>query len=154
MLSEVKGHCCVLFIRDYVKSCPVGVADDDVFVCESRYAYKAKSFKKIKHWSYPPGRQPRLIARDLPITLKKVPSVFVTQSTRVKGSGSNSMVPASDMMKLEEAELYSEGQGVELSLPYPEEVGNVKAEGVANPAQDSAYYEQYCIDEDRFRLGM
>ena len=155
LLGEVQGSCCVLVVRDFVRSSPPDFPEDDVFVCESRYAHKAKSFKKIKNWSYPPGRQPLLIARDVPIALRRVPSVFMTQSTRVTGSGSHSVVPVSDTVRSSDKdfESYAEGQGVELSLPHPAQLENVKAEVVANPAQGCTYYQQYCIDEDRFRLG-
>ena len=152
MLTEVQGPCCVLVVRDFVKSSPPDFSEEDVYVCESRYAHKAKSFKKIKNWSYPPGRQPRLITRDIPLTLKKVPSVFMTQSTRVRGSGSHSVVLGSDTVK--ESELYSEPGGMDPSLPYSVEMENVRADGVSTPTPGCTYYEQYCIDEDRFRLGM
>ena len=156
MLSEVQGPCCVLVLKDYVRSSPTDFPDDDVFVCESRYAHKAKSFKKIKNWSYPLGRQPRLITRDVPLSLRRVPSVFMTQSTRVKGSGSQSVVPVSDTVGSsdKDAELFSEAHGSDPSLPHPVQLENVKACTVSNPTTGCTYYEQYCIDEDKFRLGM
>jgi protein polybromo-1 len=156
MLSEVQGPCCVLVLKDYVRSSPIDFPEDDVFVCESRYAHKAKSFKKIKNWSYPLGRQPRLITRDVPLSLRRVPSVFMTQSTRVKGSGSQSVVPVSDTVGSsdKDAELFSEAHGSDPSLPHPVQLENVKAWTVSNPTPGCTYYEQYCIDEDKFRLGM
>ena len=156
MLSEVQGLCCVLVLKDYIRSSPSDFPEDDVFVCESRYARKAKSFKKIKNWSYPLGRQPRLITRDVPLSLRRVPSVFMTQSTRVKGSGSQSVVPVSDTIGSsdKDAELFSEAHGSDPSLPHPVQLENVKAWTVSNPTTGCTYYEQYCIDEDKFRLGM
>ena len=154
MLSEVQGVCCVLVVRDYIRSSPTDFSQEDVFVCESRYAHKAKSFKKIKNWSYPLGQQPRLITRDIPLTLRRVPSVFMTQSTRVTGSGSHSVVPESDTVGSSDKDLESESQGSDHSLPYPIQLENVKAGLVSNPTAGCTYYEQYCIDEDRFRLGM
>ena len=37
-----------MFIKDYTKFYPEGFNDDDVYVCESRYMYKVKVFKKYK----------------------------------------------------------------------------------------------------------
>ena len=47
-LSQVMRRCHVMFIKDYTKFYPEGIADDDVYVCESRYIYKVKVFKKYK----------------------------------------------------------------------------------------------------------
>ena len=143
-------------VRDYIKYSPVGFDKDDVFVCESRYAHKAKSFKKIKNWTYPSGREPRLIARDIPVSLSKVPSVFMTQSTRVTGSSSQSVVPVSDTVSSSEgeSEMASDAHGSDPSLPYAVQLENVRVVSVSNPTSGCTYYEQYCIDEDRFRLGM
>ena len=156
LVSDVTGSCCVLVMRDYTKYTPAGFSEEDVFVCESRYAHKAKSFKKIKNWTYPLGRQPQLIARGTPISLSRVPSVFMTQSTRVTGSGSHSVVPKSDIPSSRDNDLEPppDTAGVDPSLPYLEEPENVKATAVSNPTSSCVYYEQYCIDEDRFRLGM
>ena len=147
--------CAVsLVVRDYIKSTPAGFNHDDVFVCESRYTHKAKSFKKIKNWTYPTGRQPQLITRDIPITLTRVPSVFMTQHTRVSGSSSHSSVPVLDKPDSNDKDLEPHGDGVESSFPYPVQLENVTAVAVSNPIAGYVYYEQYCIDEDCFRLGM
>lgn len=47
-LSQVQGMCLVLNVRDYLKMRPETFPEKDVYVCESRYASKARSFKKIK----------------------------------------------------------------------------------------------------------
>lgn len=47
-LQQVIGLCCILSVRDYLKLRPEGILDKDVYVCESRYATKPRSFKKIK----------------------------------------------------------------------------------------------------------
>lgn len=53
----------------------VGYADKDVYVCESRYSTKSRSFKKIvKMW--PPDPELVLIPRDQQLELKRVMSVF------------------------------------------------------------------------------
>ena len=156
LLSNVQGKCCVLVVRDYVRFSHAGFSEDDVFVCESRYAHKAKSFKKIKNWTYPSNWQPRLIARDVPLTLTRVPSVFMTQSTRVTGSGSQSVVPVSDTSKSSDKDLEPnvDSHGVEASLPYLHPLENVRALAVSSPTAGCTYYDQYCIDEDSFRLGV
>ena len=155
LLRDIHRQCCVLVIRDYVKYSAAEFNEEDLFVCESRYAHKAKSFKKIKNWSYPSGRQPMLITRNIPLVLSRVPSVFMTQSTRVTGSGSHSVVPVSDTVSSKNKELVSTVDGVEdPSLPYMIQLENVKTTVVSNPTAGCTYYEQYCIDEDMFRLGM
>lgn len=47
-LSKVLGKCYVMFVKDYFKNRPEAFQDKDVYVCESRYSGKHKSFKKIK----------------------------------------------------------------------------------------------------------
>lgn len=47
-LNEILGLCAVLFVKDYFKYKPEGFEDKDVYVCESRYSTKGRSFKKIK----------------------------------------------------------------------------------------------------------
>lgn len=65
-IQQVLGKCCVLYVRDFIKYVPeVGAAlvsllvtmtmllsqgfdENDVFVCESRYSYKTKCFKKVR----------------------------------------------------------------------------------------------------------
>lgn len=47
-LNEILGLCAVLFVKDYFKYKPDGFEDKDVYVCESRYSTKSRSFKKIK----------------------------------------------------------------------------------------------------------
>jgi len=37
-----------MFVKDYFKQKPQNFKDEDVFVCESRYNVKTKSFKKMK----------------------------------------------------------------------------------------------------------
>src|SRR5205814_1190439 len=47
-LSQVVGKCHVMFVKDYFRSKPQEFDDKDVYVCESRYFTRAKTFKKIK----------------------------------------------------------------------------------------------------------
>lgn len=74
-LSKLKGRCFVLNIRDYVRLKPEGFQDKDVYVCESRYQTRGRSFKKIKTWNhYNPNV--KLLTRDEPMELTRVQSVF------------------------------------------------------------------------------
>lgn len=54
---------------------PEGYAADDVYVCESRYAARSKSFKKIKIWSMPMSTV-KLLPRDFPLPVVRVASMF------------------------------------------------------------------------------
>ncbi|BES94930.1 BAH [Nesidiocoris tenuis] len=75
-LNQVLGRCCILSVKDYFKSKPDGVEEKDVFVCESRYSARQRSFKKIKNWpaSFTTGY--RLVPRDEVLEPKRVVSVF------------------------------------------------------------------------------
>lgn len=54
---------------------PEGFAADDVYVCESRYTAKNKTFKKIKVWSMP-ASSVKLLTRDVPLPVVRVASMF------------------------------------------------------------------------------
>lgn len=55
--------------------CPESFRDEDVYVCESRYSAKTKSFKKIKLWTMPVSSV-RFVPRDVPLPVVRVASVF------------------------------------------------------------------------------
>uniref|UniRef100_A0A182Q1C5 Polybromo-1 n=1 Tax=Anopheles farauti TaxID=69004 RepID=A0A182Q1C5_9DIPT len=76
-LSKALNKCFVMHVRDYVKFKPEGFASKDVFVCESRYSSKARSFKKLKTWNLVRANDPvKQIPRELPLEVKRVMSVF------------------------------------------------------------------------------
>lgn len=76
-LSKALNKCFVMQVRDYVRSKPEGFAEKDVFVCESRYSSKARSFKKLKTWNLTRAFDPvKLIPRETPLVVKRVMSVF------------------------------------------------------------------------------
>lgn len=86
-------------------------------MCESRYSFKTRIFKKIKVmfcmqfllaisnpifvltvsqiWNFIPGKLPKLVARESPLVLKRFPSVF----SRKQLSGSEEMEPGSDQVE-------------------------------------------------------
>ncbi|XP_058063027.1 protein polybromo-1 [Anopheles bellator] len=76
-LFKALNKCFVMQVRDYVKSKPEGFPEKDVFVCESRYSSKARSFKKLKTWNLTRSFDPvNLIPRESPLVVKRVMSVF------------------------------------------------------------------------------
>lgn len=122
-LAKVLNKCYVMHIRDYVKYKPEGFADKDVYVCESRYNFKAKMFKTMKYWNFVRENDPvKFILRETPLELKRVISVFKERIEKHKGELAE--------LKLQEALVEKEKPNVECHIP----VG-----GEAN----SVYYQQY-----------
>ncbi|KAL7407804.1 hypothetical protein ABVT39_013779 [Epinephelus coioides] len=74
-ISKVLGKCVVLFVKDYFKMQPEGYRPEDVFICESRYAARNKSFKKIKIWAMPTSSV-KLVPREVPLPVVRVASMF------------------------------------------------------------------------------
>ncbi|KAM8931014.1 protein polybromo-1 isoform 1-T1 [Pelodytes ibericus] len=78
-VNKILGKCVVMFVKEYFKICPDNFRDEDVYVCESRYSAKTKSFKKIKLWTMPISSV-RFRPRDIPLPVVRVASVFVTKN--------------------------------------------------------------------------
>uniref|UniRef100_A0A8C5R4Q7 Protein polybromo-1 n=1 Tax=Leptobrachium leishanense TaxID=445787 RepID=A0A8C5R4Q7_9ANUR len=78
-VSKILGKCVVMFVKEYFKICPDNFRDEDVYVCESRYSAKTKSFKKIKLWTMPISSV-RFRPRDIPLPVVRVASVFATKN--------------------------------------------------------------------------
>uniref|UniRef100_A0A6Q2YS67 Protein polybromo-1 n=1 Tax=Esox lucius TaxID=8010 RepID=A0A6Q2YS67_ESOLU len=74
-VSKILGKCVVMFVKEYFKLHPEGFRADDVYVCESRYSAKTKSFKKIKMWTMPLSSV-RFVPRDIPLPVVRVASMF------------------------------------------------------------------------------
>uniref|UniRef100_A0A6I8SE42 Protein polybromo-1 n=1 Tax=Xenopus tropicalis TaxID=8364 RepID=A0A6I8SE42_XENTR len=77
-VSKILGKCVVMFVKEYFKICPENFRDEDVYVCESRYSAKTKSFKKIKLWTMPISSV-RFRAREVPLPVVRVASVFAAK---------------------------------------------------------------------------
>uniref|UniRef100_A0A3Q2DSR5 Protein polybromo-1 n=1 Tax=Cyprinodon variegatus TaxID=28743 RepID=A0A3Q2DSR5_CYPVA len=77
-ISKILGKCVVMFVKEYFKLSPEGFRPEDVYVCESRYSAKSKSFKKIKMWAMPLSSV-RFVPRDVPLPVVRVASMFVTK---------------------------------------------------------------------------
>lgn len=54
---------------------PEGFRAEDVYVCESRYQARGKSFKKIKIWAMPESSV-KFTSRDVPLPVVRVASMF------------------------------------------------------------------------------
>ncbi|XP_076615655.1 polybromo 1, like isoform X5 [Chaetodon auriga] len=74
-ISKVLGKCVVMFVKDYFKMQPEGYGAEDVYVCESRYTARSKSFKKIKIWAMPVSSV-KLVPREVPLPVVRVASMF------------------------------------------------------------------------------
>ncbi|KAG7267016.1 hypothetical protein CRUP_028263 [Coryphaenoides rupestris] len=74
-INRVRGKCMVMFVKDYFKLQPEGYQPDDVYICESRYTARIKTFKKIKVWAVPVASV-RLLQRDVPLPVVRVASMF------------------------------------------------------------------------------
>lgn len=62
-------------LQDYFKMQPEGYKAEDVYICESRYAARNKSFKKIKIWAVP-ASSVKLLPREVPLPVVRVASMF------------------------------------------------------------------------------
>uniref|UniRef100_A0A7N6AKL2 Protein polybromo-1 n=1 Tax=Anabas testudineus TaxID=64144 RepID=A0A7N6AKL2_ANATE len=74
-VSKILGKCVVMFVKEYFKLHPEGFRPEDVYVCESRYSAKSKSFKKIKMWTMPLSSV-RFVPREVPLPVVRVASMF------------------------------------------------------------------------------
>ncbi|ROL50781.1 Protein polybromo-1 [Anabarilius grahami] len=81
-LSKILGKCVVLFVKEYFKLQPEGFKSEDVYVCESRYTARTKTFKKIKIWSMPPNSV-KLVSREVTLPVVRVASMFVSAKDKV-----------------------------------------------------------------------
>jgi hypothetical protein len=85
-MSRIQSLCYVLHVKDYFKYQPVleddaPLPEDDVYVFESRYNTKTKMFKKIKWWNLPENKRIKLIPRDAPLEMTRIPSTLVHHRT-------------------------------------------------------------------------
>ncbi|XP_051997457.1 protein polybromo-1-like isoform X3 [Xyrauchen texanus] len=76
-LRKILGKCVVLFVKDFFKLQPEGFRPEDIYVCESRYTVRTKTFKKIKSWSMPTSTV-KFVPREIPLPVVRVASMFVS----------------------------------------------------------------------------
>ncbi|KAI3370004.1 hypothetical protein L3Q82_024808, partial [Scortum barcoo] len=74
-ISKVLGKCVVMSVKDYFKMQPEGYKAEDVYVCESRYTARNKTFKKIKIWALPASTV-KLVPREVQLPVVRVASMF------------------------------------------------------------------------------
>lgn len=69
--------------KDYFKYTVEGFAEKDIYVCESRYSLKLRSFKKIKNWPFTDSV--KLVQREVLLEPKRTMSVFKERVEKHKG---------------------------------------------------------------------
>ncbi|XP_041638497.1 polybromo 1, like [Cheilinus undulatus] len=117
-ISKVLGKCVVMFVKDYFKMQPEGYRAEDVYICESRYTARTKSFKKIKIWAMPPSPV-KIVPRDVPLPVVRVASMFAKpdmDKTTISYSDSGSYVDK------EREDVPMEMSGAELDCQYYEQM--------------------------------
>ncbi|KPM06091.1 polybromo-1-like protein [Sarcoptes scabiei] len=146
-INQVIGKCCVMFVKDYFRCEPVGIPGKDVYVCESRYTSKGKSFKKIKIW--PCLQNDNYIMRSTSLPINRIPSVFAKNHTSI------------DFIKADE---FCESETEIFGLNNPN-MPDVSVLDIARPnimclppkdakqLENVQYYEQFTIPAGTFKVG-
>ncbi|KAM8758688.1 protein polybromo-1 isoform 16-T17 [Rhynchonycteris naso] len=116
-VSKILGKCVVMFVKEYFKLCPENFRDEDVFVCESRYSAKTKSFKKIKLWTMPISSV-RSVPREVPLPVVRVASVFANagKGDDEKNTDNSEDSPTEDNFNLEKFPLQQEKEDVPVEM--------------------------------------
>ncbi|XP_056129440.1 polybromo 1, like [Lampris incognitus] len=118
-INKVLGKCMVMFVKDYFKFQPEGYRAEDVYVCESRYAARSKSFKKLK-MSAMPASSVRFVPREVPLPVVRVASMFAKpdQEKQVTVSDTDS----GSFMDKEKEDVPVEMSGAEPGCQYYEQL--------------------------------
>ncbi|XP_042741447.1 protein polybromo-1 isoform X7 [Lagopus leucura] len=135
-VSKILGKCVVMFVKEYFKLCPENFRDEDVFVCESRYSAKTKSFKKIKLWTMPVSSV-RFVPRDVPLPVVRVASVFANTDKAEEEKHSDTL----DDSKV--------GEGI---LHLEKDKEDVPVE-MSNGEPGCHYFEQLCYNDMWLKVG-
>ncbi|XP_061202940.1 protein polybromo-1 isoform X2 [Neopsephotus bourkii] len=134
-VSKILGKCVVMFVKEYFKLCPESFRDEDVYVCESRYSAKTKSFKKIKLWTMPVSSV-RFVPRDVPLPVVRVASVFAN-TDKVDEEKQSESLEDSKMGESVHLEKDKEDVPVEMSNGEP----------------GCHYFEQLCYNDMWLKVG-
>ncbi|XP_078065916.1 protein polybromo-1 isoform X9 [Mustelus asterias] len=137
LVSKILGKCVVMFVKEYFKIHPEGFRDEDVFVCESRYSAKTKSFKKIKLWTMPLSAV-KFVPRHTPLPVVRVASVFANAD---KTENKESIEP-----------MLEETKGEETNSIIDKEREDVPVE-ISNGEPGCQYYEQLHYNELWLKVG-
>uniref|UniRef100_A0AAY4CCS3 Protein polybromo-1 n=1 Tax=Denticeps clupeoides TaxID=299321 RepID=A0AAY4CCS3_9TELE len=130
-VSKILGKCMVLFVKDYFKLQPEGFRPEDVYICESRYTAKTKSFKKIKMWTMP-ASSVKLVPRDVPLPVVRIASMFVSTSKRDQERFNDTLEGGAGFIEKEREDVTVE---------------------VANGEPGCQYYEQLCYNNMWLKVG-
>uniref|UniRef100_A0AAV2M7A2 Protein polybromo-1 n=1 Tax=Knipowitschia caucasica TaxID=637954 RepID=A0AAV2M7A2_KNICA len=133
-VSKILGKCVVMFVKEYFKLQPDGFEPCDVYVCESRYSAKSKSFKKIKLWAMPLNSA-RLLPRVVPLPVVRVASMFA---------------PKQEEKPVENIEAESETKTEHYTVEKEKE--DVPME-MSNGDPGCQYYEQLCYNDLWHKVG-
>lgn len=155
-LQQVLRKCCVMFVKDYFRSRPLEVPDEDVFVCESRYQARSKTFKKIKIW--PCMQNTPYLLRDVPLPMNRVPSVFKTgvATATTAAPAPVAAAPAVKVVDDEETSAAIEPDMVTLDTSILDVVrANIPCPPPSNAIliEGAQYFEQFTIPAGTFRVG-
>ncbi|XP_028853602.1 protein polybromo-1 isoform X2 [Denticeps clupeoides] len=131
-VSKIQGKCVVMFVKEYFKLHPELFKPEDVFVCESRYSAKTKSFKKIKMWTMPLSSV-KFVPREVPLPVVRVASMFAPRNDSEKPPE----VPADGNVLPSVVDKEKEDVPVEMSSGEP----------------GCQYYEQLSYNETWFKVG-
>uniref|UniRef100_A0A673GW71 Protein polybromo-1 n=1 Tax=Sinocyclocheilus rhinocerous TaxID=307959 RepID=A0A673GW71_9TELE len=131
-VSKILGKCVVMFVKEYFKLQPDSFRPEDVFVCETRYSAKTKSFKKIKMWTMPLSSV-KFVLREVPLPVVRVASMFA---------------PKQDSEK--PPEVAEDGKAVPSIIDKERE--DVTTE-VSNGEPGCQYYEQLCYNDMWLKVG-
>ncbi|XP_043563793.1 protein polybromo-1 isoform X3 [Chiloscyllium plagiosum] len=137
LVSKILGKCVVMFVKEYFKIRPEGFGDEDVFVCESRYSAKTKSFKKIKLWTMPLSAV-KFVPRNTPLPVVRVASVFANAD---KTENKESIEPMAE-----------ESKGDENNSIIDKEREDVPVE-ISNGEPGCQYYEQLHYNDLWLKVG-
>ncbi|OXB60697.1 hypothetical protein ASZ78_011537 [Callipepla squamata] len=135
-VSKILGKCVVMFVKEYFKLCPENFRDEDVYVCESRYSAKTKSFKKIKLWTMPVSSV-RFVPRDVPLPVVRVASVFANTDKAEEEKHSETL----DDSKMGESILHLEKDKEDVPVE------------MSNGEPGCHYFEQLCYNDMWLKVG-
>ncbi|XP_039209837.1 protein polybromo-1 isoform X3 [Crotalus tigris] len=132
-VSKILGKCVVMFVKEYFKLCPENFRDEDVYVCESRYSAKTKSFKKIKLWTMPISSV-RFVPREVPLPVIRVASVFA------------------NIDKIDEEKHTDASEDTKIVLSLEKDKEDVPVD-MSNGEPGCHYYEQLCYNDMWLKVG-
>ncbi|XP_060897906.1 protein polybromo-1 isoform X3 [Labrus mixtus] len=130
-VSKILGKCVVMFVKEYFKLHPEGFRSEDVFVCESRYSAKSKSFKKIKMWTMPLSSV-RFVPREVPLPVVRVASMFAPKQEEKPSE-------MADESKMTDVIVDKEREDVPMDM--------------TNGEPGCQYYEQLCYNNQWLKVG-